>query len=60
MDTALAAMPDTVWMKRVLPNAEVAFRSNNRDVQARLCAQGDWRYSRAGSETRLLEFSAWT
>ena len=31
-------MPDDVWMKRVLPNAEEAFRSNNRDVQARLCA----------------------
>ena len=40
MDIAFAEMPDAVWMKRVLPNAEVAFRSNNRDVQARLCAKG--------------------
>jgi hypothetical protein len=31
-------MPDAVWIKRVLPNAEVAFRRNKRDVQARLCA----------------------
>jgi len=40
MDIAFAEMPDAVWMKRVLPNAEVAFRSNNRDVHARLCARG--------------------
>jgi DNA-binding transcriptional LysR family regulator len=40
MDLAFAEMPDAVWIKRVLPNAEVAFRSNNRDVQARLCANG--------------------
>ena len=40
MDIAFAEMPDAVWMKRVLPNAEVAFRSNNREVQARLCAKG--------------------
>jgi len=40
MDLTFAAMPDAVWIKRVLPNAEVAFRSNNRDVQARLCAKG--------------------
>jgi DNA-binding transcriptional LysR family regulator len=40
MDLAFAEMPDAVWIKRVLPNAEVAFRSNSRDVQARLCAEG--------------------
>lgn len=40
MDTAFAEMPDALWVKRVLPNAEVAFRSNNREVQAQLCARG--------------------
>ena len=40
MDTAFAEMPDAVWLKRVLPNATVAFRSNNREVQAQLCAGG--------------------
>lgn len=40
MDLAFAEMPDAVWFKRVLPSAEVAFRSNNRDVQAQLCAKG--------------------
>ena len=40
MDTAFAEMPDAVWLRRVLPNAEVGFRSNNREAQAQLCAQG--------------------
>jgi len=40
MDLAFAEMPDALWVERVLPKAEVAFRSNNRDVQARLCASG--------------------
>jgi DNA-binding transcriptional LysR family regulator len=40
MDTAFAEMPDALWLKRVLPNATVAFRSNSREVQARLCARG--------------------
>ena len=40
MDTAFADMPDAVWLKRVLPNAHVAARSNNRDVQASLCSRG--------------------
>lgn len=40
MDTAFADMSDAVWLKRVLPNAAVAFRSNNREVQAKLCALG--------------------
>ena len=30
MDTAFAGMPDAVWLKRVLPNAAVTCRSNNR------------------------------
>jgi DNA-binding transcriptional LysR family regulator len=40
MDTALATLPDAVWLKRMLPNAHVVSRSNNRDVQGRMCAQG--------------------
>ena len=39
--TAIAyGMPDAVWLKRMLPNAHIVSRSNNRDVQARLCALG--------------------
>jgi DNA-binding transcriptional LysR family regulator len=40
MDTALATLPDAVWLKRMLPNAHVVSRSNNRDVQGQMCAQG--------------------
>jgi DNA-binding transcriptional LysR family regulator len=40
MDAAFAEMPDATWLKRVLPRAEVAFRSNNREAQARLCQLG--------------------
>ena len=40
MDTAFGGMPDVAWLQRKLPNAEVLSRSNNREVQARLCALG--------------------
>jgi DNA-binding transcriptional LysR family regulator len=40
MDTAFAAMPDTAWLTRILPNARIVSRSNNRDVQAQMCARG--------------------
>jgi DNA-binding transcriptional LysR family regulator len=40
MDTAFGGIPDSVWLQRVLPRAHVASRSNNRDVQARMCALG--------------------
>lgn len=40
MDTAFAEMPDAKWLRRVLPDAVIAFRSNSRDVQAELCARG--------------------
>ena len=40
MDTAFSQMPDAIWLKRMLPRASTAFRSNNREVQARLCAEG--------------------
>lgn len=40
MDIAFSEMPDAIWLKRILPNATVAFRSNNREVQAQLCSKG--------------------
>lgn len=40
MDVAFSEMPDAIWLKRLLPNATVAHRSNNREVQAQLCAHG--------------------
>ena len=40
MDTAFSDVPDAVLLQRVLPNAHVVSRSNNRDVQARMCGQG--------------------
>ena len=40
MDIAFSHMPDAVWLKALLPAASVGFRSNNREVQARLCADG--------------------
>lgn len=40
MDTALESMPCYCWVQKKLPNARVAFRSNNRDVQAQICASG--------------------
>lgn len=40
MDMAFSNMPDVQWLRRVLPNAIVAFRSNNREVQAELCREG--------------------
>ncbi len=40
MDAAFAEMPDAKWLRRRLPRAVVAYRSNNRQVQATLCANG--------------------
>lgn len=40
MDTAFGGMPDALWLKKMLPNAQIVSRSNNRDVQARMCALG--------------------
>ena len=40
MDLAFSNMPDVAWLQRMLPNARVAFRSNARSVQARMCARG--------------------
>ena len=40
LDAAFAGTPDDSWLSRRLPKARIALRSNSRDVQARLCAQG--------------------
>jgi DNA-binding transcriptional LysR family regulator len=40
MDTAFGGMPDAVWLSRTLPGARIVSRSNNREIQARLCALG--------------------
>lgn len=40
MDAAFGGMPDVAWIQRMLPNARIVSRSNNREVQARLCALG--------------------
>lgn len=40
MDEAFGGMPDVTWLKEHFPNAPIVFRSNNRDIQAKLCAGG--------------------
>lgn len=40
LDSAFSGAPDDSWLQAQLPHAHVAVRSNNRDVQARLCLQG--------------------
>jgi DNA-binding transcriptional LysR family regulator len=40
MDMAFSQMPDAVWLRARLPDAQIGFRSNNRQVQAQLCADG--------------------
>ncbi|MGO7155824.1 LysR family transcriptional regulator [Rhizobium leguminosarum] len=40
MDEAFGEMPDVGWLRRLLPQADIVTRSNSRDVQAALCANG--------------------
>lgn len=40
MDSAFGSLPDVEWVKRMLPRAKIVFGSNNRGVQARMCAEG--------------------
>jgi DNA-binding transcriptional LysR family regulator len=40
MNVAFGGMPEVAWLQHLLPNARVAFRSNARAVQARMCAMG--------------------
>lgn len=39
MDSAFGSLPDVEWTKRMLPGARIVFGSNNRGVQARMCAE---------------------
>jgi len=40
LDSAFAGTPDDSWLQKMLPQARVVFRSNSRDVQARMCSEG--------------------
>lgn len=40
MDIGFGEMPDAIWLRQQHPQAHVAFRSNNRHVQAVACAAG--------------------
>jgi len=40
MDTAFDGLPDVTWLRKALPKAAIGARSNNRDVQAKLCQLG--------------------
>jgi DNA-binding transcriptional LysR family regulator len=40
LDSAFAGTPDDSWLQTILPNARRVFRSNSRDVQAKMCALG--------------------
>ena len=40
LDAAFAGAPDDSWLQAMLPKARTIFRSNSRDVQARMCAHG--------------------
>ncbi|SCB28815.1 DNA-binding transcriptional regulator, LysR family [Rhizobium miluonense] len=40
MDGSLGNFPDAQWLRERFPNASVALKSNNRHVQAQLCAKG--------------------
>jgi DNA-binding transcriptional LysR family regulator len=40
MDSAFGSLPDVEWIRRMLPGAVLAFGSNSREAQARMCALG--------------------
>ena len=40
LDAAYRDFPDARWLKKTLPKAHVAFTSNSREAQARMCATG--------------------
>ena len=40
MDTSTGAFPDIEWLGERFPRATVVMRSNNRNVQAQICAEG--------------------
>lgn len=40
MDLGFSDMPDALWLRSAYPQGRIAFRSNNRHVQAVACASG--------------------
>lgn len=40
LDAAYGDFPDARWLRKLLPKAHVAFTSNSREAQARMCAAG--------------------
>ena len=40
LDTAFQDFPDVAWLRRKLPQSRIAFGSNSREAQARMCAAG--------------------
>lgn len=40
LDAGFTGTPDDAWLQTMLPKARIVFRSNSRDVQARMCALG--------------------
>jgi DNA-binding transcriptional LysR family regulator len=40
MNSDFGTLPDVAWLKENLPRANIAFGSNNRGAQARMCAAG--------------------
>jgi len=40
LDAAYSEFPDARWLRKTLPKAHVAFTSNSREAQARICASG--------------------
>lgn len=40
LDAAYRDFPDARWLEKTLPRAHVAFSSNSREAQARMCAEG--------------------
>jgi DNA-binding transcriptional LysR family regulator len=40
LDTAFQDFPDAAWLRRKLPKSRIAFGSNSREAQARMCAAG--------------------
>ena len=40
LDTAYQDFPDVAWLRKKLPKGRIAFGSNSREAQARMCAAG--------------------
>jgi DNA-binding transcriptional LysR family regulator len=40
LDSTFSGTPDDSWLNKLLPNARVGFRSNSRQMQAQVCANG--------------------